>query len=88
MSHDPPVEGGCRDVLDRVYEYLDGEMSEDDMARVRHHLDECDPCLTQYELNTALKALLRRGCACEPAPRDLRARIMVRITQVRQGLDP
>lgn len=87
MSHDDCPEPHCQDILDRVYEYLDGEMSEDDMVRVRHHLDECDPCLAQYELSTALKALLRRGCACESAPRELRARIMVRITQVRKELD-
>jgi mycothiol system anti-sigma-R factor len=87
MSHDPTPEPHCRDILGRVYEYLDGEMTEDDMAKVRHHLDECHPCLTQYELNTALKALLRRGCACEPAPRELRARILVRIAQVRKGLE-
>jgi mycothiol system anti-sigma-R factor len=86
MSHDPLPEPHCRDILDRVYEYLDGEMLETDQEKVRQHLDDCDPCLSQFELNTALKALLRRSCVCEPAPQELRARILVRITQIRRGL--
>jgi mycothiol system anti-sigma-R factor len=81
-----PHEVDCREVLDRVYEYLDGEMGAGDIDRIRQHLDECGPCLKQYDLDVALKALLRRSCACEQAPEELRARIMVRITEVRLEL--
>lgn len=87
MSCGDPHETDCREVLDRVYEYLDGEMDEADMARIRRHLDECDPCLTQYRLDTVLKELLRRSCVCEVAPLELRARIMVRITEVRTNFE-
>jgi mycothiol system anti-sigma-R factor len=62
-------------------------MGHDDTTRIRDHISGCDPCLDQYELTNALKALLRRGCACEPAPRELRAKIMIRITQVRRDLE-
>jgi len=72
----------CREVLDRVYEYLDGEMEQLDCAKIKQHLEECGPCLRQYDLDEALKALVRRSCACEPAPEQLRARIMTRITTV------
>jgi mycothiol system anti-sigma-R factor len=73
----------CSEVLDRVYEYLDDEMAELDCAKIKQHLDECGPCLRQYDLDLALKALIRRSCACEPAPEQLRARVLTRITQVR-----
>ncbi|GAB3598673.1 mycothiol system anti-sigma-R factor [Angustibacter peucedani] len=73
----------CSEVLDRVYEYLDNEMGELDCAKIKQHLDECGPCLQEYDLDLALKALIRRSCACEAAPEELRTRILTRITQVR-----
>ena len=76
----------CREVLDRVYEYLDAEVTPQDVAKIRQHLDECGPCLAEYDLEHALKALVRRSC-CEVAPAELRVRIMTRITQIRVQLD-
>lgn len=73
----------CSEVLDRIFEYLDGEMGPDDVHRIREHLDECSPCLVEHDLDRALKALVRRSCAGEHAPDQLRERIMIRITEVR-----
>jgi mycothiol system anti-sigma-R factor len=73
----------CSEVLHRVYEYLDGEMTADDTVKIRHHLDECAPCLQEYDLDQALKALVKRSCACEEAPTELRTQIMARITTIR-----
>lgn len=73
----------CEDVLDRMYEYLDGELDAHHLTVIRQHLDECGPCLRQYDLDEAVKALVRRSCACEPAPEQLRLKILTRITEVR-----
>ncbi|WP_270888448.1 mycothiol system anti-sigma-R factor [Pedococcus sp. 5OH_020] len=73
----------CSEVLHRVYEYLDGEMTRDDTVKIQHHLDACAPCLQQYDLDQALKALVKRSCACEEAPVELRTQIMARITTIR-----
>jgi mycothiol system anti-sigma-R factor len=75
----------CREVLEQVYSYLDGELTGEDVARIREHLEECSPCLAEYDLDVALKALVRRSC-CERAPEELRARILVRLTEVRVEL--
>ena len=72
----------CAKVLDQVYEYLDGELGPVDLDRIKVHLEECGPCLQQYDLDEALKALVRRSCR-ESAPADLRDRIMLKITEVR-----
>jgi mycothiol system anti-sigma-R factor len=72
----------CAQALAQVHEYLDGELGPDDLDRIREHLDECGPCLQQYDLDVALKALVRRCCR-ESAPADLRDRILVKITEVR-----
>ena len=58
----------CSEVLHRIYEYLDGEMGPDDARKIRQHLEECGPCLREYDLDQMLKALVRRSCAGEAAP--------------------
>ena len=73
----------CSEVLHRVYEYLDGEMSADDTAKIRQHLDECAPCLKEYDLDQVVKAVVKRSCQCEEAPVTLRTQIMTRITTIR-----
>jgi len=82
-SGEGTVSADCSEVLHRVYEYLDGEMTVDDTVKIRHHLDECGPCLQEYDLDQALKALVKRSCACEEAPTELRTQIMARITTIR-----
>ena len=87
MSCGKPHETDCSEVLDRVFEYLDNEMSTLDCAKIKQHLEECGPCLREYHLDEALKALVRRSCACEHAPDELRTRVLTRITQVRLEIE-
>jgi mycothiol system anti-sigma-R factor len=73
----------CSETLHRVYEYLDGEMTMDDTHRIAEHLERCAPCFEQYNLDKALKALVKRSCQCEEAPVALRMQIKARITTIR-----
>jgi mycothiol system anti-sigma-R factor len=75
-EHETP----CGEVLQRVFEYLDGEMADLDCAKIRVHLEECAGCLDEYHQDELLKAIVRRSCACETAPEDLRSRILASIT--------
>ena len=77
----------CSEVLHRIYEYLDGEMSPDDVRRVASHLAECQPCLAEHDLDVALKQAVRRSCSGESAPAAVRLQIMQRITTVRLDQD-
>lgn len=72
----------CGDVVEAVYLYLDGELSEDDINNIRVHLDECSPCLREYGVEQEVKALIAR-CCCETAPDALRASVMQRLEVVR-----
>ncbi len=87
MSCGNPHDEDCRDILDKVYTYLDREVTHDDVAKIRHHLEECAPCLKQYDLESALKALVKRSCGSEPAPAQLRLRIMSQISTIRVQMD-
>ena len=78
----------CSDVLARVYGYLDGDLDDLDCALIRQHLDECGPCLREYGLEEAVKRLVHKHCGCDPDPADLRAKILVRIREVRATIEP
>lgn len=86
MSCGHPHEVDCSSVLDRVYEYIDHEMAEDDCATVQQHLDECAPCLAEFGLEQAVKALVHRSCGCDIAPEQLRLKVLSKIRQVQQDL--
>ncbi len=77
----------CSEVLLRVFEYLDQELDEVDGDRIRAHLDSCGDCMSAYERDRLLKALVRRSCACESAPETLRLSILTRITTVHVQYD-
>ncbi|PID53765.1 MAG: mycothiol system anti-sigma-R factor [Micrococcales bacterium] len=83
MSCGRPHETDCAEVLADLYSYLDGEDGHLQPEAIAQHLAECAPCLTQYELDRVMKAMVRRCCTRERAPAELRMRIMQRITTVR-----
>ena len=78
----------CSEALLRAYEFLDGELGPDDCARIQVHLDECHRCLQQYDLDTTLKALIKRSCGAEHAPDTLRTTIMTRISMTVIRIEP
>lgn len=81
MSCGKPHGTPCAEVLDHLYEYIDHELPVADLSRMRQHLDECGPCLREYGLEEAVKALVKRSCT-EAAPESLRSRVLVQIRAV------
>ena len=45
----------CRDVALRLQTYLDGELDEDRMERIRAHLDACAHCGLEADVFAAIK---------------------------------
>ena len=87
MSCGKPHEVPCSEVLARVYSYLDGEIEDAGCSQIRQHLDECGPCLREYGLEEAVKRVLQKHCGCDPAPAALRAKILLRISEVRTTIE-
>lgn len=54
----------CEQVFQRINDYLDRELSAEEMALVRQHLDTCAQCAAEYTFESSvlaeLKAKLRR----------------------------
>ena len=72
----------CSAALERLWSYLDKELTADDEDELREHLAGCPPCLAEYSIDVVLKDLVRRSCQ-EAAPEDLRVRIRQTLLQVR-----
>lgn len=76
----------CAKVIEAVYLYIDGEMDDDGCAEVRTHLADCAPCLREYGLEEDFKRLLARKCGCDPAPDELKSRVLTRLREVRMEI--
>ncbi len=74
----------CSAALQRLWGYLDKELTVDDEVELREHLAGCPPCLAEYSIDVTLKNVVRRSCR-EEAPADLRVRI--RQTLLRASSD-
>jgi mycothiol system anti-sigma-R factor len=81
-----PHEVPCSEVLDRIYEFIDGEIDDREKRHViKEHLDECAPCLQEFGLEEQVKAIVKRSCS-DPAPADLRAKVLRHIAAARDEL--
>jgi mycothiol system anti-sigma-R factor len=85
MSCGKPHETPCSEVLDAVYEYIDGEIDAVKAYAIKHHLDECGPCLREFGLEEAVRSIVKRSCH-DRAPDELRAKVLGRIQAVRVEL--
>lgn len=88
-SFDASHDAHCSEILQRIFFFIDNELERADCDEIQHHLDECQPCLEKYKLETTVKALVQRSCT-EHAPEQLRERVLLRIRQVQVDirLDP
>jgi anti-sigma factor (TIGR02949 family) len=46
---DPIASTSCADALNRLYEFLDGELTPDVDERIREHLAACRSCFPAFE---------------------------------------
>lgn len=53
---------GCGDVIERIYGYLDGELTEDRRLAIKHHLDACPPCVAAYDFESELRQVIANRC--------------------------
>ena len=66
----------CREVLERAYLFLDGEvLSEEERTQIQVHLDECAPCLEHYGLDREFVLVTARLRGKTECPEKLRTRI-------------
>lgn len=73
----------CELILERVHQFLDHELDEASCDAIRAHLDACEQCLDDYDIEMAVKQLVSRCCRGQQAPPQLRVTIVTSITRWR-----
>ncbi|AGP31373.1 mycothiol system anti-sigma-R factor [Corynebacterium terpenotabidum] len=78
----------CEELVDVLYEYVDGGCDEKLRVRLAEHVRDCPSCLEQLGIEQQVRQLLRARC-CDSAPADLKGRIVsaLRTTTVQQTVD-
>jgi anti-sigma factor (TIGR02949 family) len=64
----------CEDVMDRLWEYLDGELDPDTAGKIEQHLDACSLCYPQYDFRRAFQSLVAQAGE-GPVPPGLRRKV-------------
>jgi mycothiol system anti-sigma-R factor len=75
------VNGKKSTCLEMLQVILDGEASEQQKQYFREHMDICLPCFKGYELDMAIKQLVKSKCCGGDAPADLVEQIRITISQ-------
>ena len=71
----------CSEVLDQLYAFHDRELTEAEADHIREHLMACEPCLDRFQVEEAMRVLIRKCCNSEAiASDDLRLRVRATIT--------
>lgn len=65
----------CSEVLSRLHEFHDHELTEEEADDIRAHLLACEPCLDRFDVEEAVRLLIKRCCSSERAPEGLRTRV-------------
>lgn len=71
----------CHDAVERLYAFLDVELTEAERAQVRAHLEGCDDCDEHFVFEQRFLAVLRECCTTDVAPGELRRRLLLRLQQ-------
>jgi mycothiol system anti-sigma-R factor len=70
----------CDGAVERVYHYLDGELTVWKRQAVARHLDECPPCAKGFYFEVEIRRVIASRCRDE-APAELRRRIAESLNQ-------
>ena len=84
MSCGDPHATPCAEVDAHLDEFVDRELTAQDMVLLEQHFNECPPCRAQLAFAVMMKRLVARSCGCD-APAQLRQRVVKRITEIRTG---
>jgi anti-sigma factor RsiW len=62
----------CRELFERLSEYVDGELSQELCQEIRKHMDGCDPCIN-FAKTLKTTAELCRRLPSKPIPPEVAA---------------
>ena len=70
-----PDDDGCRAYVERLYEYIDGELTVERRQVISAHLDDCPPCGGAFGFESKLRLVISERCR-EEVPEQLRMQVL------------
>lgn len=65
----------CREVFERLDDFVDRALSPDEVARIESHLEDCAPCAKELGFSACMIEEIKSKLRRIRAPEHLRARI-------------
>ena len=69
----------CADVFARLDDYVDRELSPDDLLQIERHLEICATCASEFRIEGQVLQAIRSKLARIATPPDLHARVWRRV---------
>lgn len=64
----------CEEVIEHIFDYLDGELDQATQGRIERHLETCRDCFSRAEFEELLRRKIR-AAGSQKAPERLQRRI-------------
>jgi mycothiol system anti-sigma-R factor len=84
-GHGHEGQGNCDEALQELYTFLDGELTEQKRSVIKHHLDDCSPCLEVYDFEAELRLVIKHRCQ-EQVPDSLRQKVANKLAAIDEEL--
>lgn len=75
----------CAQVFARLADYLDGELSAEEMRLVEHHLELCEVCASEYRFEESVLSVLKQRARSDAVPETLRQRVTSMLDRMATG---
>jgi len=77
----------CDEVFRRLDDYLDRELTSEEMARVKEHLDTCEMCAREHHFEERALIRLRDKLRRIAAPKDLAEKVVRSLERLKNDTD-
>jgi len=77
----------CNETIERLYTYLDGELTDERRIEIKRHLDDCPPCLDAFDFESELRQVIADRCR-DHVPETLRQRIHEALVEAERQRHP
>jgi mycothiol system anti-sigma-R factor len=76
----------CREAVELLYHYIDGELTEERRVLISHHLDDCPPCMKAFDFEAELRVVVSQRCR-DRVPETLQERIAGAIAELERSAE-
>ena len=77
----------CDEVLERLFDYLDGELPDLESEQVQHHLEMCKACYPRAEFERAFLDAVQKAKSGEVCPDSVRQSVLAAIQDAAEPTD-